>query len=98
MVVMTHGPGVVTHRVPLTVSTRPLGSVTLNVPASTCVMTGVVAGQRLRAHAWTTICGLLSHGWWPLSQEYCWLQYRSQERIQRWPVLGGLINEYERAA
>ena len=22
----------------------------------------------------------------------------SQERIQRWPVLGGLINEYERAA
>jgi hypothetical protein len=22
----------------------------------------------------------------------------SQKRIQRWPILGGLINEYERAA
>src|SRR5437899_2237372 len=74
---MTHGPGTVTGRVPLTVSTRPLGSVTLNVPALTCVMTGV-AGQRLRAQASTTIAGLLSHGWWPLSHEYCWLQYRGQ--------------------
>ena len=73
-VVMTHGPGTVTSRVPVTVSIWPPGSVTLKMFASTWRTTGVPV-QRLRAHAWTTMAGLASHGWWPLFQEYCSSQY-----------------------
>src|SRR5271166_1540728 len=74
---MTHGPGTLTGRVPVTVSTCPPGSVSLKVLASTWRMTGVV-GQRLLAQARTTISGLASQGWWPLSHEYCMAQYWGQ--------------------
>jgi hypothetical protein len=61
--VMTQGPGTLTGRTPLSVSSFLPGSVTLNVLESTSWMTGVVC-QRLLAHARTTISGLASHGWW----------------------------------
>jgi hypothetical protein len=49
---MTHGPGTLAGRVPVTVSVFPLGSVTLKVLAFTWRTTGVVVGQRLLAQAW----------------------------------------------
>jgi len=60
--VMTHGPGTLTGRIPVTVSAFPPGSVTVKVLAFTWRMTGVT-GQRPLAQAWTTISGLASHGW-----------------------------------
>jgi len=62
ILVMTHGPGTLTGRVPVTVSLFPLGSVTLKVLALSWRTTGVVVGQRLLAQAWTTISGLASQG------------------------------------
>src|ERR1039458_8931847 len=76
--VITHGPGTLTGRTPVTVSTLLVpGSVTLKVSGPTCRMAGVVF-QRLRAQAATTIAGLLSQGWWPLFHAYCAAQYCGQ--------------------
>lgn len=50
---MTHGPGTLTCQTPVTVSTLPLGSVTLKVLVFTWRTTGVVVGQWLSPTAWS---------------------------------------------
>ena len=58
---MTHGPGTLTGRTPVTVKVLPSGLVTLNVFALTCRTTEAEAIPP--AHTWTTADGLDSHGW-----------------------------------
>ena len=57
---MTHGPGTLTGRTPVTVKVLPSGLVTLNVFALTCRTTE--AESIPPAYTWTTSDGLDSHG------------------------------------